>query len=165
MEIYKATFLQSAKIAAEQANHLFPEFAACEAALESAFGTSGLAKIDNNLFGMKQHKHPIYGTHILPTKEFLDGKWKVEKDAFVSYPSWRHCFSDRIVTLLRLAHAYPHYAAALAAVDGDTFVLEVSRTWSTDPHRADKVLAIHREWIPLPTSAPQEIPSDIPVNQ
>ena len=52
-----------AKAAAAQARHVFPEMAACEAALESGFGKSGLAREDNNLFGMKQHPHPVYGTH------------------------------------------------------------------------------------------------------
>jgi hypothetical protein len=47
--------------------------------------------------------------------------------------------------LRRLEHSYPAYARALAATNGEAFVEEVSRAWSTDPQRAQKVLAIHRQ--------------------
>jgi|ERR1051326_357754 flagellum-specific peptidoglycan hydrolase FlgJ len=137
------TFLRSAASAAEKAGHIFPEMAACEAALESAYGRSVLALLDKNLFGMKQHKHPIYGTHILPTKEFQNGEWITINASWVSYPDWASCFKDRMATLERLATAFPHYAAALKAKDGQEYVREVSQTWSTDPKRAEKVIAIY----------------------
>lgn len=137
------SFLRAAANAAGKAGHIFPEMAACEAALESAYGKSVLATQDKNLFGMKQHKHPIYGTHVLPTKEFLQGEWITVNSSWISYPDWAACFTDRMATLNRLANAFPHYAAALAAKDGETYVREVSQTWSTDPKRADKVLAIY----------------------
>ena len=139
-------FLNDTGVAATTAKHIFPAMAACEAALESGYGTSGLAKTDHNLFGMKQHQHPVYGTHNLPTKEFLNGTWQVVNAAWVSYPSEVECFIDRMNTLQRLSHAYPHYAAALAAPDAGTYITEVSKTWSTDPERANKVLAIFHAW-------------------
>ena len=55
--------------------------------------------------------------------------------------------------LERLAKAYPAYAAALAAIDGESFVRLVSKRWSTDPDRGLKVLRIHevhREVFVLP---------------
>jgi flagellum-specific peptidoglycan hydrolase FlgJ len=136
-------FLRTAAEAAAKAGHIFPEMAACEAALESSYGKSVLAVLDKNLFGMKQHKHPIYGTHILPTKEFQNGEWITINASWVSYPDWASCFKDRMSTLQRLATAFPHYAAALAAKDSEVYVREVSQTWSTDPKRAEKVLAIY----------------------
>lgn len=149
------TFLNSTGDAATKAGHIFPAMAACEAALESGYGTSQLARVDHNLFGMKQHQHPVYGTHILPTREFVgvdkdtdavkDG-WVVIDAKWVSYPSSVECFIDRMNTLRNLSHAYPHYAAALAAPDAGTYVVEVSKTWSTDPHRADKILNIYHGW-------------------
>ncbi len=154
MNLEQKQFLLKSALAAKQADHVFPEMAACEAALESAFGKSGLATLDNNLFGMKQHKHPIYGTHNLPTKEFVgvekdtdevkDG-WIVVQAAWVHYPGWPDCFADRMSTLQRLSSAYPHYAAALKAKDRVEYITEVSKTWSTDPKRADKVQAIYDE--------------------
>lgn len=145
----KLFFLDKAAAAAEQAKHLFPKIAACEAALESAWGKSGLAIQDNNLFGMKQHRHPVYGTQALPTKEFENGEWIQTSALWIHYPGWSTCFFDRMFTLLRLASVYPHYEAAVNARDPETFVREVSQTWSTDPARAEKVLAIYRPYIAL----------------
>lgn len=142
----RTAWLQQTAAAAAQAHHAFPEYAACEAALESGYGTSKLATEGNNLFGMKQHLHPEYGTLNFPTKEFLHGQWEETEAGFVSYPDPASCFADRMATLVRLAGEYPHYSAALAARDGATFVNEVSQTWSSDPERAQKVLAIYQEY-------------------
>ena len=165
-------FLAKASAAAKQSGHIFPNVAACEAALESAYGRSGLAISDNNLFGMKQHRHPIYGTHVLPTKEFVgkdkdtqdgvcDG-WIVVQANWVHYPGWSTCFFDRMATLTRLAPAkgFEHYAAALAAKDPETYAREVSAKWSTDPKRADKVLEIYRGWC---ATAPPDLGGEISV--
>lgn len=142
----KKAFLNVTAEAAQQAEHPWPEYAACEAALESDFGQSGLARNDNNLFGCKQHAHPLYGTVYLPTREFLSGAWITVEAEFVRYPSYMACFKDRVDTLCKLAPRYPHYKAALAARTGEEFITEVSKTWSTDPARAQKVLAIHKEF-------------------
>jgi len=126
-------FLSRAYTAAEKAGHIFSEMAACEAALESAYGSSGLAAKYNNLFGCKQHVHPIYGTHVLPTREFLDGKWLAVNSSWIVYPGWADCFADRMATLQRLSPVIPHYKNALAAGSATTYINEVSQGWSTDP--------------------------------
>jgi flagellum-specific peptidoglycan hydrolase FlgJ len=162
MEAWKFDFIRRAAIAAEQANHAHPVMAACEAALESTYGTSDLALTDKNLFGMKQHKHPIYGTHVLPTKEFeapgvdIDGDgvkgegWVTIDARWVSYPGWRECFQDRMATLERLRSVFPHYDAALKATDPTTYVMEVSATWASDPKRGQKVLDIYSQYYGQP---------------
>lgn len=123
--------------------------AACEAALESGYGRSQLATQDNNLFGMKQHLHPLYGTHVLSTREFLGGEWVTLNASWITYPDWQACFADRMATLKRLAPHFPHYAAALGAASATAYVNEVSRSWSTDPARAAKVIAIYDSAMPL----------------
>lgn len=138
-------FLLKAETAAKSAGHLFPAYAACEAALESYWGRSLLASAYNNLFGMKQHQHHIYGTVNLPTREFQQGGWQTIQAPWVNYPTWDTCFQDRMATLNRLAPRYPNYAKALAATDGTEYVNAVSATWSTDPHRAQSVLTIYDE--------------------
>lgn len=146
-------WLQEMTIQAKAAGHLFPTMAACEAALESNYGKSQLAANDNNLFGMKQHQHPLYGTVNLPTKEFVDpdgagpqpGQWVVVDAKFVEYPDAETCFFDRMATLRRLRQVYSHYANALTAADATTYIVEVSKTWSTDPLRAAKVLGIWKQ--------------------
>jgi len=151
-------FLTRARNEAIKANHPFPAMAACEAALESTWGHSLLALQDFNLFGMKQHAHPIYGTITLPTREWqgsaLDGRWEVVSAKFVVYPDWRACFCDRLATLERLSNVYPHYKAALDAPDARTYVTEVSKTWSSDPDKAKKVIAIYDDFIQTQTPTP-----------
>lgn len=138
-------FVQTAAEMARAAAHVFPEMAACEAALESAYGRSLLAIQDKNLFAMKAHGHPRFGTAVLPSREFENGEWKTLDEVWMKYESWDECFQDRMQTLIRLAPYYPHYAHALDASDAETYVREVSATWSTDPNRAQKVLAIYQE--------------------
>lgn len=139
-------FLDRATSEAIKANHPFPRMAACEAALESGWGASALARNGNNLFGMKQHQHPCGETMALPTREFVNSEWVACVANWVRYPDWRSCFADRLVTLERLAPKFPHYAAALKALDARTYIAEVSKTWSTDPDRAKKVLSIYQDY-------------------
>lgn len=139
------SFVRNISAGASESSHCWPQMAAAEAALESGFGTSGLAVHDNNLFGMKQHVHPIFGTENIPTKEFLHGDWEVVEASWIIYPDLKSCFDDRMNTLDRLKNVYPNYAHALMATDQFTYVLDVSATWSTDPNRADKVIAIYHE--------------------
>ena len=142
-------FIIKARTAAYQGMHIFPEYAVCEAALESRFGNSELAVKANNLFGQKQSHAAIaiqYPVLSLPTQEWDAGQMIVTTANWPIFPDWPTSFMERMSLLHRLAPAYPHYANALAAPDGETFVREVSKTWSTDPSRADKVLAIYSEY-------------------
>lgn len=138
-------FLLRAAAAAQSAGHLFPAYAACEAALESGWGHSQLAVEANNLFGQKQAHPPLAGTETLalPTREFLHGAWVAVQANWVKFPDWESCFRERMALLRSLASAWPNYAAALRATTGEQFVTEVSRSWSTDPARAGKVLAVY----------------------
>lgn len=133
-------FLNKAFAHAQLAQHPWPDYAACEAALESAWGQSRLAREANNLFGEHQHHVPIYDTYKLHPNDNVD-----PKDDWVKFPSWRECFESQLATIRRLAATgnYPHYVAALAATDGRTYVKEVSKHWAQDPLRADHVLIIH----------------------
>ncbi len=146
MNIPQRQFLDQATAEAVKANHPFARMAACEAALESNYGLSELARDANNLFGMKQHCHPLYGTMTLPTREFENGEWMVVKAEWEKYPDLRACFADRLATLERLSNVLPHYKAALDATTADEYIAEVSKTWSTDPLRGEKCLSIYLEY-------------------
>lgn len=152
MDPIERDFITRCAVAARMVGHPWPEMAGCEAALESRkpgsvpFALSQLAADDNNLFGMKIHRHNDYGQVALPTKEFLSGQWTVVTGLFEKYPTLEDCFNDRLATLLRLRSIYPHYKNALDASDPVTYVTEVSKTWSTDPARADKCILIYREY-------------------
>jgi flagellum-specific peptidoglycan hydrolase FlgJ len=147
-------WLQSTVAAAKGAGHIFPEMAGCEAALESSYGTSTLAREANNLFGMKQHAHPIFGTFHLPTNEFLSGQWKTVDAEWVKYPTVTECFMDRMNTLDRLKKNYPHYMAALVAMNPIAYIYEVSKSWSTDPDRAMKVQSIYNLYLAVLAKIP-----------
>lgn len=142
-------WLESAAKAAKVAGHVWPAMAAAEAALESTWGESELAREDFNLFGCKQHQHPVYGTVHIPTKEFIGQNWKTEDAAWVKYPDLASCFADRMGTLRTLSTTYPHYSLALAANTPEEYVIEVSRSWSTDPERATKCTKIYHAHEPL----------------
>lgn len=152
-------FLRAACEAALAAGHVWPEYAACEAALESAkkgaFGESRLALEANNLFGQKQGKRRKlpYPTVSWNTWEDLNGPAPggdvIQRQEFLKFPDWQTCFKERMALLHALAPACPNYAAALAAPTGDQFIFAVSRTWSTDPARATKVLRIFRDYQPV----------------
>lgn len=146
MNAQQKQFLQAAAAEAKKAAHIFPEMAACEAALESGhpnpvlkitiYGGSQLAREGNNLFGMKEHQHNTYGKMTLPTREFEKGAWVTVPGAdWEKYPDWASCFADRMSTLQRLAplRGFEHYKAALAAATAEAYVEAVSEGWSTDP--------------------------------
>lgn len=143
---FRSEFLLRAATAARAADHIFPEYAACEAALESAWGRSRLALEGNNLFGQKQSHPPLAGTGTLamPTQEYLQGHWTTVLANWAKFRDWAHCFASRMERLRALSGSYAHYRAALEANSGDVFVEQVSRSWSTDPVRATKVLEIYR---------------------
>lgn len=131
-------FLPRALVAALRANHVFPEMAACEAALESAWGTSKLARMANNLFGQKKGQEP-YPSISINTREYLAGRWVVVSAAWPVFPDWETSFLERMALL----HRNPVYADALKCADGESFVREVSKHWATDPERANKCLQIY----------------------
>lgn len=133
-------FLVKAAKAAKDAEHIFPAYAAAEAALESRWGQSTLAVEANNLFGRKASKEGHYEPSqllVLPTKEFLHGEWVTVSAVWLKFKDWDECFRDRMSLLERLKSLY---GEALAAPDGPGFVALVSKHWSTDPDRAKKVL-------------------------
>jgi len=133
-------FLSKAVAAAREAEHPWPEYAACEAALESAWGESGLCKRANNLFGQKQG-FSTQGAEIIhiPTREYINHEWITVDAAWPCFPSWTESFRAR----MRLLRGKGAYNKALAATTGEEFVTEVSKVWATDPKRGDKVLAIY----------------------
>lgn len=147
IESVNKTYITTMAAAATMAGHIFPQMAAAEAALESGFGSSELAKLYLNEFGTKQHQHPEYGTVNLPTKEYDKVKgWYVTNAAWVVYPDLTACFQDRMATLVRLRGVYPHYNNALNATDPITYVQEVSLTWSTGPARAAEAIKIYQQY-------------------
>jgi flagellum-specific peptidoglycan hydrolase FlgJ len=128
--------------AAKESGHIFPEAAATEAVVETGWGTSKLYLQALNVFGLKQGQTPRFSTVSFPTKEYLNRVWITVQADFIKYPELTDAFHDRMQTLRRLAPQYPHYASALAATTPEQYLTEVSKTWSTDPLRAQSCIQI-----------------------
>ena len=146
-------FLSSTAQAAQAGGHVWPAMGACEAAVESGWGESQLDKEANNLFGCKQHQHPVYGTVNIPTREFTSAGWVTEDAEWVSYPTVADCFADRMLTLRTLSSTYPNYGLALVSDTPEEYVTEVSRSWSTDPNRAQTCIEIFQAHQDILTAA------------
>lgn len=130
--------------AAAASNHIWPAYAACEGVLESAWGTSELFTKASNIFGQKQSSATSqYPTISIPTKEFIRGEFVTVPALWVRFPTIAESFEARMDLLVSSASKYPNYAAALHASTGAEFIVAVSKTWSTDPNRANLVLDIY----------------------
>lgn len=151
-------FLAHCYQSAQAAQHIYPAMAACEAAVESGWGTSELAVKAHNLFGQKQQRHPIYGTIDIPTREFINHEWTTQDAEWVVFPNEQACFASRMATLRRLAPDYPHYALALEAKTPEEYVTEISLSWSTDPQRARTCIEIFHAHHGALTSSQIELP-------
>lgn len=140
----KSDFFNKAAPAALASGHIWPQYAVCEAALESGWGSSELATAANNLFGQKQGATTGTNETIeLPTREFLNGAWTTVLATWPKFADWTEAFTARMALLRH----NPVYADALAATDGETFIKLVSVHWATDPLRAEKVLdTYHANW-------------------
>jgi len=148
-------FIRAASRAAQAARQrgapIVPEIAAAQAALESRYGRSKLARLANNLFGIKAGPSWAGPTLDLPTREFDPERGWIEVIArWRKYPDWVACFEDYGAIIARL----PWYRdAAEAARRGNAVgVLEglLARPgepgWATDPDYKGKVLAVAEAW-------------------
>ncbi len=136
-------FIAAATTAAQAASAVsgFPAgVTVAQAALESAWGQSQLARRAHNYFGIKAHgKLPWIE---MPTTEVQSGAAVKVRAYFARYESVEACFEDRDRLLARLAV----YAEARAAArDPEAFIRALAKHWATDPRYADKLLALYRE--------------------
>ncbi len=123
-------FLLNMRDAAKSAGHIWPEFAACEVAIESGWGGSRLAKEANNLFGQKASARlqPGQRTISIETTEIIHGVSERVMADWLMFQTAAECFAARMVLLNRLPS---YYYDALHATTGPEFVREVSGSWIT----------------------------------
>jgi hypothetical protein len=134
------TFLLDMRDAATQAGHIWPEYAACESAIESAeppkpgdepnanFGKSELFLKANNIFGQKAPAKVLPGmkTIAIETDEYIHGQTHTMNANWLMFDSIADCFAARMALLKRLPSIY---GQALAAKNGEEFVQQVSAVW------------------------------------
>ena len=128
---------------ASAARNLVPaSFTAADAALESGWGSSGLAQQAKNLFGIKAGHN--WGGNVLKmnTRAYINHEWVMVEAQFRSYPDWQGSMDDHAQFLLtnpRYNHAFEHVG------DGERFAQEVAKAgYATDPAYARKLISIMR---------------------
>ena len=110
-----------------------------QAALESAWGESGLAKAGNNLFGIKADSLWRGQTLTMNTKEFIKGRWVVVPALWRNYPSCQASIDDHAAFLKR----NPRYKACFACTSAPAFARALSQAgYATDPTYSDKVIGL-----------------------
>jgi len=75
---------------------ILPETVLCQSAIESAYGQSLLASKYNNYFGIKAGSSWKGDFVLLPTKEFVNGRYITINDKFRRYPSFTASVKDYI---------------------------------------------------------------------
>lgn len=116
---------------------ILPSVAIGQAALESAWGRSGLATEYNNLFGIKGSYKG--NSAMLDTWEVYDGKRYDVKDGFRVYPDWNTSILDYGVFLT----VNSRYKNALGIDDYKKQIRAIhSAGYATDPEYANKVINI-----------------------
>ena len=138
----KEEFIAAATAAAQASSATSgfpPGVTVAQAALESGWGNSGLARAANNYFGIKAR--PRGDTVELPTVEYVDGAPVRSTAKFAKYASMAECFADRD----HMIAALPAYQEARAAAqDPEAFIRAFARHWATDPSYAEKLLEVYR---------------------
>ncbi|MBC8060289.1 MAG: glucosaminidase domain-containing protein [Clostridiaceae bacterium] len=98
----KQTFINKVKggaIAAMNKYQILASLTIAQAILESGWGESQLAKVANNIFGMKRRGYADYV--VITTIEYRDGNKGEEQAEFRKYPTWDYSIADHIDYLVK----------------------------------------------------------------
>jgi flagellar rod assembly protein/muramidase FlgJ len=110
-----------------------------QAALESGWGESGLARAGNNLFGIKADSRWRGETLTLNTREFIKGQWVVVPALWRKYPSWQASIDDHAAFLKQ----NPRYKACFLCTTASAFAQALAQAgYATDPDYANKLIAL-----------------------
>ncbi|MBB6674497.1 glycoside hydrolase family 73 protein [Cohnella nanjingensis] len=106
-----------------------------QAALESNWGTSGLTRQANNLFGMKG-AGPA-GSITMSTTEYVNGQYVQMPATFRAYRGWNESIADHSVLLQNRRYA------GVLRTDGRKAAKAVAAAgYATDPKYADKLIKL-----------------------
>jgi flagellum-specific peptidoglycan hydrolase FlgJ len=137
----KERFIAAATAAAQVCSRVsgFPAgVTVAQAALESRWGDSRLAREAHNYFGIKARRGRPFV--VLETLEASGAALVKTTARFARYASMDDCFADRD----RILATVSCYAEARAAADDpEQFIPALAAHWATDPHYAEKLLALY----------------------
>jgi flagellum-specific peptidoglycan hydrolase FlgJ len=116
-------------------------FTLAQAALESAWGASKLAKQGCNLFGVKADKSWTGSVLEMPTYEYVKGQRITVIAKWRSYPDWLACMLDRA----EFFRKNPRYTACFKQTAGEGWARAVAAAgYATDPEYANKLCSVIR---------------------
>lgn len=116
-----------------------------QAILESGWGTSALARLANNFFGVKATAGAAPHDYVeFPTHEFVDGRSTEEMAKFARYPSPAESFQAHAKLLAQA----PRYAPAMSERnDPAEFATQLQKCgYSTNPNYAAELITLVTEF-------------------
>lgn len=127
--------------AAHLASGIPASFTLAQAALESGWGSSKLAREGCNLFGVKADKSWTGDVITMQTREVLNGQSVMVPARWRKYPNWAACLADRVEFFKR----NKRYAACFKETTGEGWCRAVAAAgYATDPDYAQLLLAMIR---------------------
>lgn len=121
---------------------VLPSLTIAQAILESGWGKSGLARVSNNLFGIKAGKSWTGAKRSYPTKEFYSGKWVTIDAYFREYPSFEGSVKDHNDLLQN-----KRYKKVLKAKDYMTACTEIWKAgYATDPNYPELLARVIKQF-------------------
>lgn len=116
-----------------------------QAAHESRYGDSDLARLGNNLFGVTGDSWKKKGLPVVEmlTSEFLNNQWIKVRRPFRKYASYKESIDDW-VSIIRRVHPNAYHAASMG--DALKFFVELQKSgYATDPQYATKLDRVRGE--------------------
>lgn len=114
-----------------------------QAALESAWGESGLTKRSKNFFGIKADSSWRGPKDVAPTQEFVNGAYITISSGFRKYSSASESFKDHAKFLLQ----FPRYNNLWNNMDYVEWANELQKDgYATDPLYASKLINMIRKY-------------------
>ena len=134
-----SNFIEEVKRNIPSNTKILPSVIVAQAILESARGTSELARKANNLFGIKGNYNGQ--SYTVKTKEYLNGKWTTVNAAFKKYPSYRESIIDHGNFFMSTPWRTQNYQRVLNAKDYKTQAKALQACgYATDPQYANKLI-------------------------
>lgn len=134
-----SNFIEEVKRNIPSNTKILPSVIVAQAILESARGTSELARKANNLFGIKGDYNGQ--SYTVRTKEYLNGRWTTVNAAFKKYPSYRESIIDHGNFFTSTPWRTQNYKSVLNAKDYKTQAGALQACgYATDPQYANKLI-------------------------
>lgn len=123
---------------------ILPSVSAAQAILESGWGESLLAQYPNhNLFGIKASPDWKGKRVVIPTQEYVDGKFITVAATFRKYDSWEESIKDHALFFSENDWRQSHYQNVIGEEDYKKACLALQAAgYATDPNYGAKLISL-----------------------